>query len=134
MKQRGLSSILVIVLVVISVGTVLFLILRNKQYIPKNIEDIQCISTTTVQGNSMEPAVKAGSILSLNKCTDKNNLSSGQIVLFEENNVKRIGRIKQRMERQDGIFYTITRDARPGEEFTISADNILASDQQENEK
>lgn len=128
MKQKGLSSILILALVAISIGILLFLILKNKQYIPKNIKDIRCISTITVQGNSMEPSIKAGSILSLNKCSDKNNLSLNQIVLFEENKTKRIGRINQKLKKDNDTFYVITRDARPNEEFTISSENILASD------
>jgi phage repressor protein C with HTH and peptisase S24 domain len=122
------SSFLIIIIVIITLIFVAFMFLRNRQFIPKNINDIKCVSLIAVQGNSMEPSIKSGSTLSLNKCTDKNNLSPNQIVLFEEGGNKRIGRIKQKLEREDGIFYIITRDARPNEEFTVPSGSVLASD------
>lgn len=67
-----------------------------------------CVYTVTIQGNSMEPALKAGSLLSLNRyIEDKDTISVGKVVLLEENGIKKLGRIKDRMERQDGVFYKV---------------------------
>jgi hypothetical protein len=105
-----------------------FFVLRQKgQYIPKNVEEISCVYLTRVSGNSMVPAVKNGMILSMNKCfKNKDDLTLGQIVLVEEKGIKRLGRIKERLVLQEGVFYKIGQDGRANEEFTVASQNVLA--------
>jgi signal peptidase I len=129
-KLRGFSKILILVVLVVAAGVVaayLILFRQKGYYMPESLEEVKCVYPVGVQGDSMEPAIKSGSTLSLNKCIeDRESLSSGQVVLFEEKGVKRIGRIKERVKLEEGVFYKIGRDARPGEEFSVSSGDILA--------
>jgi phage repressor protein C with HTH and peptisase S24 domain len=104
------------------------LILRQKdQYLPESVNKIGCIYPVRVLGNSMEPAIKDGIVLSMNKCIkNRNNLPIGTIVVFEENGIKRVARIKEKLGLAEGIFYKMGRDNRQGEEFTASSENIIA--------
>jgi signal peptidase I len=129
MKQKGLSLLAVLIsIAVIGVLALYFLVFRkNNQYIPNSVGEITCVYPVTIQGNSMEPALKAGSLISFNKCVeDKNNISIGKIIVYEDGSNKKIGRIKERIKLEEGFFYKITRDGRLGEEFTIPAESIIA--------
>ena len=130
MGQKRFSPILVVLLVVIAIlAFVVFFFSRNKQqYVPKNISELNCVSAITVQGNSMEPAIKSGSLLSLNKCLDMDGIATNKIVLYKDGRVQKIGRVKERLEKEDEVYYLITRDNRPNEESTIPSTNILASE------
>lgn len=99
----------------------------GNQYLPKNFSDLRCIESVAVSGQSMEPAVKAGSQLTLNKCiSDKENISIGTIVLASERGTKRLGRIKEKLILADGIWYKISQDNRPDQEFTVSTNDVIA--------
>ena len=120
---------LLVVFLILLVGalTLYLLVFRQKgQFIPKNFDELACVSSVTVMGNSMEPTLKAGSVLLLNKCLDKNNLTTGNIILFEEQGVKRLGRVRERLQLREGISYTVSRDNRSGEERTVLPRAILA--------
>lgn len=120
--------ITLLILTAIIAGALYFLVFRQKgQYVPKNAEEINCVYLTRVSGNSMVPAVKGGTVLLLNKCfKNKDDLTLGQIVLVEEKGIKRLGRIKERLVLQEGVFYKINKDNRPNEEFTVESKNVLA--------
>ncbi len=130
MKQKGNSSVLVIIVMVLLVaGFYFFKIKPNKQFIPKSINEVGCIHSVTVQGDSMEPAIKSGAFLSMNKCiSDKTNIEVGKVLLYKENSMQKLGRVKERLNREDGIFYKVTRDNRKGEEITISSEVVLATE------
>lgn len=117
---------MVLVVVVIS----FVLISYQGQPLPKSVEEVKCAYPVTVQGPSMEPAIKAGSRLILNKCTDKQDIPDGAIVVFSgENNVANVGRVKDRTSSRAGVSYQVGKDRIPNKELTVSADKIIASDQ-----
>jgi len=114
------------------VAIVVAIVLRGfkGQGLPTNLEDIKCVYSISVSGQAMEPAIKSGTRLMLSKCfKDKQNMAVGAIVVFTDSGVTKVGRIKEKVVLQEGVFYKIGRDARQGEEFTVSPDNILASDE-----
>ncbi len=75
----------------------------------------------------MEPTIKSGSKLLVDKCADKQNIAAGVIVTYQADNRLNIGRIKERISSPNGMSYKISTDARPNEEKTVSADDIVAS-------
>src|SRR3989338_5269234 len=113
---------------------IITLVLRGyrlgNQSLPTNLGELKCLYPVVGSGQSMEPALKSGTRLLLSKCfKDKQNLPVGTIVFFQDNGVNKLGRIKEKIILEEGVFYKIGRDARPGEEFTISPDQITASDE-----
>lgn len=120
--------ITLLILAAIIYGALYFFVLRQKgQYIPKTIDEAACVYLTRVQGNSMAPAVKNGTVLLLNKCfKNKDDLRTGQIVLVEDDGIKRLGRIREKLILAEGVFYRIGQDGRPNEEFTVTAQNVIA--------
>ncbi len=124
-KVIALIGIIVTVAIAIAVFLVSF-----KGNLPTNLADVKCAYIVTVSGSSMEPAIKAGTRLALSKCfKDKENLAVGTIIVWKDNAVTRVGRIKGKVTLQEGVFYKVGRDARPDDEFTVSSDDILASDE-----
>jgi len=128
MKKVFVPVLIIIALIIMALVAVYFLVFRQPgQYIPGSLSEISCTYFVSVQGNSMEPAIKNGTLLSANKCIDnKDELEAGQIIVFSENGVNRIGRISQKLSLAEGVFYKVTRDGRPGEEFTIKSATIIA--------
>jgi phage repressor protein C with HTH and peptisase S24 domain len=128
MKKVGVSLLIIFAIILIGGATLYFLIVRQQgQYVPASISEVGCVYTVSVAGDSMTPAIKSGTVLSLNKCIqDKNNLTTGKVILFEDGGMKKVGRIKEKLTLAEGVFYKISRDNRPGEEITISSNSILA--------
>lgn len=115
-------------IVVLGVALVVVLLLRFKgQPLPASIEEVRCTMPVTVQGGVMEPAIKAGTALLFDKCTDRQNAPAGTIVLFAENDSMIVGRVTERTATQGAVTYTITQDARPEREFVVAADQIIAT-------
>ena len=124
----------VFVIIFVVFALIFALVLRgyrlDNQSLPTNLGELKCLYPVVVSGQSMEPALKSGTRLLLSKCfKDKQNLPVGTIVFFQDNGVNKLGRIKEKIILEEGVFYKIGRDARPGEEFTISPDQITASDE-----
>ncbi len=121
--------LLIAVFAVLGLGVVLvaLLLLNFKgQPLPTSIQEAKCDMVITVQGQAMAPAIQPGTKLILNKCADKRDIPAGTIVLFDENNVRMIGRVKERTSSQDDVSYKIGQDGRPQQEFTVPADRIIA--------
>lgn len=97
------------------------------QPLPTSFSELQCTSSIEVQGQSMEPTVRSGTKLLVDKCVDKQNISAGVIVTYKGDKGLRIGRIKERITSPSGVSYKIGSDAKPNEENTVSADDIIAS-------
>lgn len=129
MRKKIILIILSVVAAAVLALILLYFIVFNKpnQYIPSSLGEIGCIYTLSVQGDSMEPAISSGQIISMNKCVDdKDNLVAGQIVLYLSNGRNTIGRISEKVTLLEGISYKITRDNRPGEEITITPSEVIA--------
>ena len=117
------AAVLVLVAVIIAVILLSF----QGQRIPTSLEEARCVLPVTVQGQSMEPAIKAGTRLLLDKCADKQSVPVGAIVLFDENNVGMVGRVKERISLQQAVSYRIGQDGGQKREFTVPADRIVAT-------
>lgn len=117
-----------LILAAIMGGALYFFVLRQKnQYLPRTMDEVNCVYPTRVSGNSMAPTVKSGAVLLLNKCiASKDDLLAGQIVLVDERGIKRLGRIKEKLVLQEGVSYKISQDNRPNEEFTVESKKVLA--------
>ncbi len=117
-----------IAVVILAAGVVSVILFSYQgQPIPTSLEEAGCVLPVTVQGQSMEPAIKAGTRLLLDKCADKQSLPVGTIVLFDEDNVRRVGRIKEKTSSQQVVSYRIAQDGVPQREFTVPADRIVAT-------
>ena len=126
-----MKTIIWIATIAIILGAIGYLAYRwyqtGSQFLPQSFEELQCVEAIAVSGNSMEPAIQSGSRLMFNKCIDdKDNIELGTIVEVQENGKKRLGRIKNKEVREDGIWYQISQDNRPDVEFTVSIDDIIA--------
>lgn len=119
---------IIIILVIVLLGFLGYRWYKStNQYIPISFSDLKCMQSVMVQGQAMEPAITAGTYLTLNKCLDdKHNLATGTIVLIKDRDTTRLGRIKDKLNLSEGIFYKISQDNRPNQEFTVSANNIIA--------
>lgn len=85
----------------------------NDLPIPAPLKDALCSYPVEVRGTNMEPAIKANSKTSLNKCIeDKNALAAGTIVMYEIDGMRKLSRIRERLERADGLRYLVSQDAR----------------------
>lgn len=122
--------------VLIAAGTVLVLVIAFVSYVlytfrgqplPTSFSELQCTSSIEVQGQSMEPTIKAGTKLLVDKCANKQNIAADAIVTYQGDRGLNIGRIKERIASPNGVSYKIGQDARPNEEKTVSADDIVAS-------
>src|SRR3989344_1409736 len=75
---------------------------------------VTCQFPTTVSGNSMEPAIGAGSRVTFNKCFEnKENLSTGTVILYRNERGNSIARIKEKIPQQDQLIYKVSQDNRP---------------------
>lgn len=104
------------VIIVLAIGFAL--ILRNQKSntaLFPSVKKITCVYPVMVSGNSMEPALKAGTRVMFSRCVEnKDKLELGTIVVYQgQDKVKKIGRIKERIEDSRGVFYKISRDQRP---------------------
>lgn len=130
MEQKGsiLTTLLLLVVIVGGLAYYFLVFRKSTQFIPQSSSEVGCVYPIRVQGNSMEPTLKSGSLISFNSCiADKTNLEIDKIIVFDEGRVKRIGRIKEIVSVEGEVFYKISRDNREGEEFTVHANSVIAT-------
>lgn len=102
-----------------------FLNIPILRFIP-GVGQISCQLPTTVSGNSMEPAIKAGSRVTFNKCFEnKENLEIGTVILYSGERGNTISRIKEKIPQQDRFIYKISQDNRPDAVFEIRPERII---------
>lgn len=97
------------------------------------IGQIACQFPTTVSGNSMEPAIKAGSRITFNKCfeneqsssANKENLAVGTVILYGGERGSTISRIKEKIQNQDRFIYKVSQDSRQDVVFEVRPDRII---------
>ncbi len=126
MKKLLLVAGLVVVVLAAALVVALKVAYRG-QPLPTSIEEAKCALPITVQGPVMEPAIKSGSRLLLDKCADRQNIAAGTIVLFQQGNAKVVGRVKERTGSGDAVSYTVGQDGRPDAEFVVPAERIIAT-------
>ncbi|HBB64517.1 MAG: hypothetical protein UR34_C0010G0019 [candidate division WS6 bacterium GW2011_GWC1_33_20] len=121
-----MKSFLVSVVLIAFAGFFLYYFLfarQTGQYVPDTWGDLPCMYLVNITSNSMEPELKQGTILSMNKCITKiRTFPVDQIVLFQEGGSRKVGRI---ISGEDDS-YVIGQDNRKGEEFTILKEDIIA--------
>lgn len=102
-----------------------FLNIPLLRFVP-GVNQVTCKFPTTVSGSSMEPAIKAGSRVTFNKCFEnRENLPVGTIVLFSGEGNSSIARIKERVPQQDRFIYKASKDNRPDAVFEVRPDRII---------
>jgi len=117
-----------VIIIVLAIGFAL--ILRNQkrnEAVFSRVKKVACLYPVVVSGNSMEPALKAGTRAMFSRCVEnRDKLTLETIVVYQgQGNVKKIGRIKERVEDSRGVFYKIGRDRRQ-EIDEVSMHNIEA--------
>ncbi len=73
----------------------------------------------------MEPAIKAGSRITFNKCSKKENLPLGTIILYSGKKGNSISRIKEIIPEQERFIYKVRQDNRPDAVFEVRPDRII---------
>lgn len=87
---------------------------------------VTCQFPVAVAGNSMEPAIKAGSRMTFNKCfKDKENLAIGTVILYSGERGSTISRIKEKISQQDRFVYKVNQDNRPDAVFEVQPERII---------
>lgn len=115
--MKSLKTVIIaVIIIVLAIG--FSLILRNQKQneaIFSGMKKITCVYPIVVSGNSMEPALKAGTRVMFSRCVEnRDKQETGMIVVYQDQNkIKKIGRIKERVEDFRGVFYKIGRDQRP---------------------
>lgn len=98
--------------------------------IPVNIpvvEKLTCLYQVNVAGNSMSPALTAGSRVVFDRCfNDKLNLPSGMIVAFKEDKTVRIARIIEKNAGGSDVIYKTSQDGKPDVFISVPANQIIA--------
>lgn len=90
------------------------------------IGQIACQLPITVSGSSMNPAIKAGSRVTFNKChKNKEDLPLGIIILYSGKGNNSIARIKERVPQQEGFIYKASKDSGPKDVFDVRPDQII---------
>ncbi len=122
--------LLIVVLAVVVLAAALVVALKvayRGQPLPTSIEEAKCALPIEVQGRMMEPAIAAGSRLILDKCADKQSIAAGTIVLFQQDNARIVGRVKERTGSGDAVSYIVGQDGRPEAEFVVRAEKMIAA-------
>ncbi len=110
------TIIIAVIIIILAIGFAL--VLRNQKSntaLFSSVKKITCVYPVAVSGNSMEPALKAGTRAMFSRCVEnRDKLELETIVVYQgQDKVKKIGRIKERIEDSRGVFYKIGRDQRP---------------------
>ncbi len=92
------------------------------------LNQITCQFPVTVSGQSMEPAIKAGSRVTFNKCFEnRENLPTGTVVLFNNERGNIVSRIKDKIQNTQGrLVYKIGQDNRQDANFEVPPEKIVA--------
>lgn len=86
---------------------------------------IACQFPISVSGSSMEPTIKAGSRVTFNKCSKKENLPVGTIILYSGERGSSISRIKEKIPEQGRFIYKVSQGNRPDAAFEVRSDRII---------
>ena len=89
------------------------------------IDQYVCGFSTKVSGESMNPLVAPGSLIELNRCFKKEDLTEGVIVLFSDNSNLRLGVIRHVIPL-DPVVYKISDEKAPELFHDIVAEEIVA--------
>ena len=91
------------------------------------LNKISCAYPVAIRGDSMAPALKSGSWAVFSQCIEqKENLANGTIIVYKENNVARIFRIKERIQKDGKIFYLVSQDNRGNKTTEVAVERIIA--------
>lgn len=93
------------------------------------IKGIVCSYPVRVSGQSMEPLLKANSLVVFNKCISKtkNDLATGTVIVFSQDGPMRIMVVREKLEGESGIYYKAYPAARPQDFADVFPDDIVAT-------
>lgn len=91
------------------------------------IEKLTCPYPVKIAGNSMSPALPAGTRVTFDRCVDdKLNLAPGTVIAFQENSTVRISRIIEKSANTPQVIYKTSQDGRADAIFQVEAGQIVA--------
>jgi len=121
------AGIIIVALVIVY----LILLRLAPNVIPADIPllgKLTCPYPVSIAGNSMAPALPAGTRVTFDRCArDKSNLSAGTLVAFQENGTVRISRIIEKTEETPNVIYKTAQDGKPGTFIHVPASDIIAT-------
>jgi len=133
--MKNLKTIILVVLIIILIIFISLFLRQQKTNLSSlnAVKNIFCLYPLTIGGSSMEPNFTAGSRVIFNRCIDdKGKLAEGMVVVYKnQNGIRRVGRIKKKIEDNRGVFYQIGRD-RTFEVEEVSMHSIEAVYQKSN--
>jgi signal peptidase I len=92
------------------------------------LKNLACAYPVKVAGHSMEPSIKEGTVLNLNKCIDdiREKLEPETVIAYKKFDQIAIGRIKPKTEEPKMLYYNVSQDARPTEINHVFPADIIA--------
>ena len=121
----------IVIVVVLLVAAYLVILRFAPRAIPTDtpvIGKLTCPYPVGIAGDSMAPALQAGTRLTFDRCSggDKSNLSEGTIIAFEESGTVRISRVVEKTFNGENVIYKTAQDARPDTFIHVPASDIIA--------
>jgi signal peptidase I len=87
---------------------------------------VLCFYPVRIQGDSMKPVFSGGELVNFNKCFAKEELAVGTIIMFRSGEFRKVGKIKEIRQGENGVYYKISQEARPGEINDVYPDMVEA--------
>jgi len=90
------------------------------------ISQVLCTYPVKVQGDSMMPIFKHGDTVNFNKCIeDKENVSLDTIIVYKSNGALKMGRIREVVDGESGVFYKVSPEARAEDLQDVYPDRVI---------
>ncbi len=112
-KVAGIISAVIILLIVSVVLIVKFVPLKDIPFISQSDSPIAkalCVYPVKVSGDSMEPFLHSGETVNFDKCFEKMELRLGQVVLYKDGAVMRMGIVRS-IQNAGRLVYNVSNEA-----------------------
>lgn len=123
---KNLISVLLI-LFILGFGYFYLFARQSGQYMPESWADFDCMYPTSISTDQLQPTLLKGSILMLNRCVKESTLlSEGDIILFKNDGLKKIGVITGSEAKGSTLYYTVQVSNQDDDTLSVSRDEIIA--------
>lgn len=126
-KIAGIISSVIILLIVSVVLIVKFVPLNEIPFISQSdspIAEVLCVYPVKVSGDSMEPFLHVGETVNFDKCFEKMDLRLGQVVLYKDGAVMRMGIIRS-VQDVGRLVYNVSNEVRAEEVNSVLPDEVV---------
>ncbi len=123
----ALRNIVLIALIIFLIGFGYYYLFARQpgQYIPDAWNHLDCIYPVSIASDALEPTLKRGAMLSLNRCIEnRETLDIGYVVTFNIEGIVRIGIIKDKNITNGELTYVITTHNDGSAEYSISPQDV----------